>query len=441
MSDLPESVRATKGTKSGSRRGASPFRLNLEQQRKRAKELLAGIRARDADALKRYDAHHPRSSRPDASDLRLSDAQLVIARELGLPSWPKLKAHIAAMDRNWARIVRNEVAPDRDMATLHIRCGHDIGGTLKEAGFVGDFLAYADPICHGPLLNDERWLDRRADFLANTYGGQVGRTRDEIYRELTSAEEKLRTAAAHYDRVVLWFEHDTYDQLILARCLAQFAETTPARLELVSATHFPGAMRFIGLGQLPPEALRLLWSEREQVSDRQLRAGASVWKMLRSEDPRSLAETAARGMPELPQLAVALKRHCQELPWTSDGLSLTERLILQLLQEQSRTVGETFRALLMQREPLPYLTDLMMLFMIESMKKARPSVFDGNFPDEDRNWPKEHMSLTQTGRAVLAGETDWLALNPPVRWLGGVRIASDAPGWRWDNSSGTIVKR
>ncbi len=438
MSDLPESVSATK---TGSRRAASPFRLNLEQQRKRAKELLAGIRARDADALKRYDDYHPQPLRSDVHGARLSDAQLVIARELGLPSWPKLTAHVAAMDRNWDRIVRNDVAPDRDMTTLHIRCGHDISTTLKEAGFIGDFLAYADPICHGPLVNDAHWLERRVDFLASTYGSHVGRTRDEIDRDLTSTEEKLRTAAAHYDRVVLWFEHDTYDQLILARCLAQFAETTPARLELVSATHFPGAMRFIGLGQLPPEALRLLWSEREQVSDRQLRAGASVWQMLRSDDPRPLAEAAAGGMPELPQLAVALRRHCQELPWTQDGLSLTERLILQILAEQPRTVGETFHALLTQREPLPYLTDLMMLFLIESMKETHPGVFDGSFQSGDRSWPKERLSLTETGRAVLAGKTDWLSLNPPVRWLGGVRIASDEPCWRWNDDKGVVAKQ
>ncbi|HWL67898.1 MAG TPA: hypothetical protein VNS22_05880, partial [Geminicoccus sp.] len=91
---------------SGARRAASPFRLNLEQQRKRAKELLKGLRTGDAGAWHRFRIHHPRwpdheqAAPPDAA-LRLSEAQLVIARELGLPTWPRLKAHIAAMDRTW----------------------------------------------------------------------------------------------------------------------------------------------------------------------------------------------------------------------------------------------------------------------------------------------------------------------------------------------------
>ena len=36
----------------------------------------------------------------------------------------------------------------------------------------------------------------------------------------------------------------------------------PRRLELINIGEFPGAVRFIGLGQLPPEALRMLWAKR-----------------------------------------------------------------------------------------------------------------------------------------------------------------------------------
>ena len=52
------------------------------------------------------------------------------------------------------------------MATLHVRCGSDIGPGLKQAGFVGDFLEYSDPFCQGPVPAGSGWLDQRADFLA-----------------------------------------------------------------------------------------------------------------------------------------------------------------------------------------------------------------------------------------------------------------------------------
>jgi hypothetical protein len=60
--------------------------MNLEQQRKRAKDLLRAYRLGEPDAIRRMRAMHPRA----AGAIQLADAQLVVAREAGFPSWPKL---------------------------------------------------------------------------------------------------------------------------------------------------------------------------------------------------------------------------------------------------------------------------------------------------------------------------------------------------------------
>lgn len=64
-------------------------RLNLEHQRKRARALLNAVRRRDSEALVRVI-----KVGTGAGALALHDAQRVIARENGFPSWSKLKAHI-----------------------------------------------------------------------------------------------------------------------------------------------------------------------------------------------------------------------------------------------------------------------------------------------------------------------------------------------------------
>jgi hypothetical protein len=425
-------------------RPISPFRLNLEQQRKRAKELHHALRAGDADALLRFRRHHPKGqdiSETRGSDLThgLSEAQLVIARELGLPSWPRLKAHILAMQQARDAITDGAPAPDRDARTLHIRCGSDIQSALKQAGFAGDFLEYSNPFCQGPVTEDADWLKQRAAFLAEAYGATMGRSAEDLLAGLQRAERNLEAAADDYERVVLWFEHDSYDQLVLVRCLAQFAEAPPRRLELVGVNRYPGNARFIGLGQLPPEALRLLFDARQNVSVPQLRAGQQAWTQLRQADPTGLAAMAGAGSPALPDLAAAVRRHCQELPWLGDGLGLTERLVLQLLAERPRTVGEIFRDLMLEREPLPWLGDLMLLWMVKSMQRVSPQAFTGAFAGEDRHWARERLTITDLGRAVVAGDVDWLSLAPPERWVGGVRIASAAPCWRWNDESGTTT--
>jgi uncharacterized protein DUF1835 len=422
----------------------NPFRLNLDRQRERAEELRRALLAGDGAALLRYRRHHPgvqatRDAETINRSAALAGAELVIARELGLASWPELKAHVAALEREREGIAGGAPAPDRDASTLHIRCGSDLETTLRDGGFRGDFLECSDPLCQGPVAETDDWLERRAEFLTQAYGAVTGQGAEQLMAKLERAETGLRTAADRYERVVLWFEHDTHDQLILARCLARFAEAPPPRLELISADRYPGPVRFIGLGQLPPEALRLLWSRRQTVTEQQLSAGCAIWQRLRDTDPSALASTARTGVPELPYMAEAVRRHCQELPWVGDGLGLTERLILKQLAERPSTVGEVFRDLMLEHEPLPWLGDVMFLFIVESMKRASKPVFTGTFDDVTQRWPKERLTITPLGREVLAGRVDWLSLRPPQRWLGGVGIVAGVPCRRWDAGAEATV--
>ncbi len=71
--------------------------MNLEQQKKQARELLRALRAGDAAAIGRLRQHHTRWAEVDEATIRqlaaLHDAQFVLAREQGFASWPKLKAY------------------------------------------------------------------------------------------------------------------------------------------------------------------------------------------------------------------------------------------------------------------------------------------------------------------------------------------------------------
>jgi len=104
-----------------------PDRPHLDVPKREARELLEDWRKGDADALERIRHRHPRFQSADESAIatrpfRLSDAQLVIAREYGFAHWTELKqrietnasahallAAIGANDRDAAvRIVREE---------------------------------------------------------------------------------------------------------------------------------------------------------------------------------------------------------------------------------------------------------------------------------------------------------------------------------------------
>jgi len=76
-----------------------PSRPSLDFLKHQARSLLKDLAARDLAAAQRVREFHPRFSATSdaeifAARLRLSDAQLAIAREAGFPSWAKLKHHI-----------------------------------------------------------------------------------------------------------------------------------------------------------------------------------------------------------------------------------------------------------------------------------------------------------------------------------------------------------
>ena len=117
---------------------------------------------------------------------------------------------------------------------------------------------------------------------------------------------------------MLWFEHDLYDQLQLIQVLDGLAELKGPPISLVCEAEY--------LGNMEPARAAELFALRSPVTRRHMAEARAAWIAFRSPDPRSL-ETLK--IAALPFLAAALRRHLEEFPWTSDGLSRTERQILQ----------------------------------------------------------------------------------------------------------------
>lgn len=78
--------------------------MNIEQQKKQARELLNAIRAGKEDAVSRLRRHHSRWATADETTVRqlvaLHDAQFALAREQGFASWSRLKAYAEPSSRS-----------------------------------------------------------------------------------------------------------------------------------------------------------------------------------------------------------------------------------------------------------------------------------------------------------------------------------------------------
>jgi hypothetical protein len=320
-------------------------------------------------------------------------------------------------------------------AALHVTNGDSTVPGIVGTGLAETILPWRDVLHEGPVpeVPDPELRRIRARFLAGEDAADVG--------TLQEFERRDRTLAEHRDgEYVLWFEADLYDQLQLAQILATLhALAVPAeRVTLICIGEHLGSAHFGGLGELSSEQLaRLPETAAAVLTPAALEHSVAAWAALRAPGPGALRSIAATPSAELRFLGEAFDRLGREYPSTRDGLSLTERRILAAVAEGAPDAGTAFvRAA--AREVRPFLGDTWcfdrmrrMAIGPEPLLVAEPEV-----PVTRRS----RLSLTGTGRSVLAGEADHVVLNGVDRWVGGVHLQGQAVPWRWDDGIEAVVQ-
>ena len=423
-----------------SRRSTRVNKLSLEKLKKNAKSLLRQLQSNNPTALDRFQRFHPKSEDGSLTitNTKLADAQLVLARENGLPSWPKLKQHVEVMSAA-ANNLGKTTNIENGLKTLHIRCGNDIQSALKQCGFVGDFLEISNPFPLGQVPASDpldTFLDARTQFINNTFQEHVPRERlAETRNQFANEEKQLRQLPGDYQRIALWFEHDPYDQLCLAYVLHHLVKLKESdsnfdlvTIELIQINQFPGVKRFIGIGQLcqQPESLAVLWQQRKIITPTIIAFGARIWNAFTGQDPTSLWQLSNEKSTPLPFMQSAIKRILLELPSTKNGLGLSEQLALEILAlDGPMTAERMFHFLHSEREPQPYLGDIMFLSILNDLWNAKKAAIKVVQIEKDKPLMQQPtLALTTLGQRLLEGEENWLTHNKIDRWIGGVRIST-----------------
>jgi len=307
---------------------------------------------------------------------------------------------------------RNGKGAGASEPVLIITNGTSAVGTLDRAGIAGEKLPWEDVLHDGPLpegLDLEALSTVRARFIADRGWGDF----HEVLADFRRRAARLHRA--HDDEeVVLWFEHDLYDQLQLVQLLDWFGTPMrrPARLSLICHA------RFVSL--CSDEELQRDFAARSPVSDEQLGLGMDAWAALRAPTPEAVIDLLNADTNPLPFLRGALLRFLEELP-ARDGLARSERQLLAAVADGATTVGEAFRRSQDFEHPI-YLGDA-------SFERYAARLACG--PAPVLRIEGETLALTDVGRAVLEEREDRIRINGIHRWWGGVRLTPESL-WRWD---------
>ncbi|MDF2935018.1 MAG: subunit sigma of DNA-directed polymerase [Paenibacillaceae bacterium] len=335
------------------------------------------------------------------------------------------------------------------MVLLHITNGDAVAEKLREAGIGGTVLPWREDYTEGPvapLMEEPAIRQKRGAFLEETYGiPQV------LYAGACDTQEAaLAHAAAQGEEIVLWMEHDLFDQTMQACLLHRLARleaegtAPPLRLQLVTIGSYPGIEPFHGLGQLTAQQLAELYPGRRPVSAKALALGRQAWEAYASPDPRSVEALLQADTAALPFLREAFAAHLSRFPSTADGLGLIERAALQAVSAGIHHLPPLFAA---ATNPLPLLGigDLAFWAYLHRMSIGPAPLIRLSIPDGLPRYENPGLlrgitaHLTPDGQDVLAGKADYVKLGGVDRLLGGVHLAGTVM-WRWNPDSQRLVK-
>lgn len=312
---------------------------------------------------------------------------------------------------------------------VHVCNGDCTADTLSLADLPGEIRVWADALDQGPLLPvaDAEHYRVRGEYWAARGHRDSGRLA-EYDRDLDEA--------ATAEELILWFEHDLFDQLALIRILARLARRgLPQTLTIVSIDRHPEVPSFLGLGQLKPEQLAELWPRRTPLSRDAIDEAITTWIAVTAADPRGLPFLGRR-VKAMPFLAGAIERHLEEFPDPQSGLSRTERQLLAAVARGVSKTGELMTAL-QAIDPRYPISDT---HLLETLKTLGAIGFVDGAPASS-DLATAAPTVTALGRQALAGAIDRVRDAGIDTWRGGVQLSGRGKVWRWDSAGRKLLEQ
>jgi hypothetical protein len=320
---------------------------------------------------------------------------------------------------------------------LHVTNGDTAVHIMKAAAIGGEMLPWRDVLHEGPVpagLTLQQLSERRAQFIAGQGWGSSG-----VLPSFRARDETLSRFAEH-DEVVLWFEHDLYDQLQLIQLLDWFAQQAlgSTRLSLVCRDQY--------LGRMTPARLGALYPQRAGVTARELELGRRAWSAFCAPEPTRWLDLLQTDTSALPYLAGAVVRHLQQYPSAGNGANRTEAALLAAVDAGVRRPGRLFERVQAQEERV-FMGDSLFWSCLRTMADSSPALLrlanDARFrlPEECAEpalFREQEILITAAGSRVLAGTLDWTEVAAVDKWLGGVHLTAGNL-WRWDDGLRTMV--
>jgi hypothetical protein len=237
-----------------------------------------------------------------------------------------------------------------------------------------------------------------------------------------------------YQTIELWFDPNPNDQLQLVWLLDYFCShpdiVARLRLRLVDFDLISASPEELGRWKMPAV----------DVTKDELETASASWQAYGATTPEACFDLLGKDLSALPLLRPALFDLLEELPSSATGLGATEMRLLELIARgYERTNGLFYLRGLRGRRVF---SEFELGSLLEGLAHGpRPAVAGledelrtlkaSNYRGRDEAYKRSRLSLTESGKAIVAHKEDFSRHNPIHRWWGGAELTNDRL-WRWD---------
>ena len=302
---------------------------------------------------------------------------------------------------------------------IHIVNGDVVGNKIQ--GIDGEIIVWREMYDFGPLSlewSKAEQIQRRAVFFEERLGIPSA-----FFISNCEKQNNLLNNISKKEEIVLWFEHDKFDQTMLMYLLTELSSKGFGKLSMISINQYPGIYPFHGLGQLSSEQLLALIDHKKEITMEQIREAVSGWSAYNSKDAEEIEKWIQTERHFLPFLLQVLKEQRSYFPSPKNGLNEVEYLSLQLIDQGVGQFYTLFNRVSKERVN-DGLSDLLFAAILNELMKGKNPLLISDLPLPSYKLSPSNatLQLTTHGLDVLNGKKNRVDLVEINWWVGGVHL-------------------
>ena len=292
---------------------------------------------------------------------------------------------------------------------------------MKKAHINGNFLPWRDFLHEGPVPKSSSIYQLskiRAKFMYKQGLGFLEQLQEDFYQRDNILENYHK-----YEKIILWFEPDLYDQLQLIQVLAWFEKNNieNIKLSLISIHNY--------LGECSKNEIIKLLQYETSITKEHLIVAQKAWFAFQEPHPLAWFRLLDEDTKILPFLEDAIRRMLEEFPNTKNGLSRSAHQALLTISKGIENPREIFNRC-QSYEKYTFMGDIIFWKILDEFIENRVISSQKN---------GQILNITERGKKLLSGKINYLHIKPINRWIGGTELTNDKV-WCWNIKKRTINK-